>query len=198
MNQQKVTNIYLSPLVITPEWTAYVILPSILAVPCVFGFFATLKITAAWPTLAVPLFMLILFLLWIGGFKIYIRDEKIIYKTLFSKKEMLFADVQKIKIAIGVCNNGRINNSAYYNLNIIGENQELMINMKPFSRRGLATIVDSLCLHNSNIELDDFSKKLREGDVKPIINEGIKQFWKVALWLFVTFLIIGLVSALRK
>lgn len=200
MDLKKVINTYSLPLKIKPGGAIYFIFAILLFLPAIISLFATLKNPSFWPIIGISLVVFILFLIWIYNFEIQILKDRIIYKSLFRKEEILFENIKKVEIIVGIYSNRKAKNSGYYSLNIFNTNQKISINMKPFSRRDLAIVIviDSIYSYNKSIELNELAMKLKDGNFKPIVMQGIKKVWEVALLIFVIFLVIGLINALIK
>ena len=206
-NLIKVKDTYKLPHVIKAEWTAYLVF-SIL-----FGPISLLSLAAyyknpdsnMWQAVLISIGILTLFLVWIAYFKIILNSDGVIYKTLFSKGfKAKFSEIKKAEIDIGMRSSGNEQlgrqKGGYYRFNIFTHSSELpfTINMKLFSKRDLAILIDAIMVTNPSVELDKFSRNLYEGNFKPIVSEGIRKFWQVALWIFLVFLIINLLRHFIK
>ncbi len=198
MTLQKVKGTYTLPHVIKADWTAYLIFSIFFGPIVILGIFATLKNSSAWPVSFVALIFLVAFLAWINSFKIILSDDKIIYKTLFSKnKEAIFSKINNMEINIGLKHKANAK-SAFYQLDIYerGSIELLSINMKPFSKRDLAIIVDTIAIKAPSAKMDELTYQLKEGDFKLIVSEGIRKSWQVLLIIAVMSLSIAIFHAL--
>ena len=187
-SSKKARGTYQLPYVVKAEWTTYFIFSLLfgpIALLWLVGYFKN-PVANAWAPLLILFLVLTLFLVWAAALRVILEKDRIIYQTLFSRRrELFFSDVKKVKISIGL----------YYQLNLFGarNSQPLTINMKPFSRRNLAIIIDAVASENQAVELDRLSVSLVEGDFKPIISAGVKNVWQVFLWIFWIFFAISLV-----
>ncbi len=202
-NLIRVKNTYKLPYTIRAGWTSYVVPTSI-----IFGPLSLVAVLVAFksPSHAQSFLLpdliifgsLTFFLIWIASFKIVLNSDSISYKTLFSKGlQVKFSEIKKVEIDIGM-HSSRSKQSgrqkSYYSLNIFTHSpkQHLSINMKPFSKRDLAILIDAIMVANPSVELDRLSRNLYEGDFKPIVSQSIRKFWQFALWWFLVFLVMGL------
>ena len=205
-NLIKVKGTYKLPYIIKAEWTAYLVF-SILFGPIILLLLAAYYINPdsnIWQAVLFALGTLIIFLVWISYFKVILNSNGIFYKTLFSKGfKVNFSEINKIEIDIGMHSSGSEKQErqvGYYRFNIFTHSSEVpyTINMKPFSKRDLAILVDLAVAANPSIKLDKLAHDLYEGNFNPIASQGIRKFWQVALWIFLIFLIISLLRHLIK
>ena len=195
---------YQLPHTIKANWTTYLVF-TILFLPVVILWIGVLfkhPTSNAWQPVLMFLFILTLFQVWAASLKIILGKDKISYKTLFSRqKEILFSDVKKIEIAIGI---GRTENEKtggisyikrrtgpFIRMNIYGGDRLLSINMKPFGEQNLIAIVKTISNANPNIQLDKRSLRLNQGDFRPVISGTISSLWQIFLSIFWMFLAIS-------
>jgi len=136
-------------------------------------------------------------LLWLKGFKIDLLDDKVMYKTLFSwKKEIRYSEVKKMKLEVGM-NNQNTAGKGFYRLVFLGSLSEpiLVINMKPFAKNDLAILIDAVANKATNVEMDNELSELRDGNLNPVVEAGIKKFWQFALWYFLVALSMSIAKA---
>lgn len=207
-NLIKVQDTYKLPYTIKAEWTAYLVF-SIMFVPITLLWIIDYRPdTNSWQPILILLSILTLFLIWIKIFRITLENNKIFYKTLFSKKELLFSDIKKIEIATGIDRTAseemagvsfvKRRMGAFIRMNISSKNELLSINMKPFSKRNLIIIVDAITIANSNVELDAPALALKQGDFKPVVSATIGKIWQILLYIFWIFLAIDLFNHFIK
>jgi hypothetical protein len=188
-NFAKTPNTVPLPCSIRAEWTAYAVF-SILFVPLSLLFLNSyLQNPSA--NSGQPVFfsvgILAFFLIWISAFKINLTQQGITYKTLFSKGFQIdFSSIKKIDVAIGI-NAGRKGGFYRLNLTTTDSAEPFTINMKPFSKRELATLIGAIVAATPAVELDGFSKQLYEGNFNPIVSQGIRKLWQVTLSMFFFF-----------
>lgn len=190
---------YSLPYTIKAEWTAYLIF-SIICGPFILLALWRANTDTSWvsPTI-VFFFIWVLAMFWIYSFKIKILEDKIVYKTLFARiKEVLFLNISKIDIKIGMNRDGR--NKGYYRFNIHQNLSEepIIINIKPFSQRDLAVLTDVICTKVPSVIMDDLTHELKDGNFKPIISAGVKKMWQIALVIFIAFLVVAIIKILIK
>jgi hypothetical protein len=202
MNLIKVTGTYNLPYIIKVEWTAYTVF-SIIFIPFLVSALVLQDIQAQ--SLVLVLFLIAI--VWLERFKISLTASSIEYQTLLSGKHSIdFSEIDKVEVDIGFSQYSagwqhyyKSRTQAYYRLNILQNGQKtLTINMKPFSRRDLAIVMDAIYSHNPNIKMDDYSRSLKDGDFKPILMGGIKKMWQVMLFIFSFSLAISLLHLLLK
>ena len=204
----KVKGTYTLPYAIKAEWAGHMIF-SILFIPI-----SLLWIVVAYKNqsqnfllpILIPWIILTIFLVWLASFKIILRTGSIFYKTLFSKgKEIPYTNIKNVEIDIGLFPSGsglceRASRRGFYRLNLFRHaiEEPVTINMKPFSKRDLAIIVDRITVANPSVGLDELSQSLKDGDFGPIVKAGIRKVWQVALYIFWLFLTLNLVRHFLK
>jgi len=186
MKLVKVKDTYNLPYTIHVEWTAYLIFSTLL-LPIVLVFILT---TYANRTSADNLIFELIILailssifICLKSFKIILKEESLCYKYLFFKsREILYSDIQSANIEVGITS-VKATNKPFYRLNLYKDYSEepLTINMKSFSKRDLAIIIDRLVTVNPGIVLDELSQNLIEGNFKPIVNTGIRRILQLFL-----------------
>ena len=123
------------------------------------------KDPSAWPVLCISSSLLAILMTWLGAFKLILYEDMIIYRTLFSKKTIMFANVYKIQIHVGLDRESIIKN-AFYRL-IIHErgqagNKIAVINMKSFRLNDLAFLIESIIQKAPSVQVDIACQKLVE------------------------------------
>ena len=200
-NLLKVKGTYGLPHIIRAEWTGYLIF-SIFFIPIsllwIIVGYKNPSQNLLLPDL-IPWIILTIFLIWLASFKIVLNTNGIFYKTLFSKgSEIKLSQVKKVEIAVGIypSERERTARGSYYRLNIFRNDIEkpFSINIKPFSKRDIAILIDAITIQNPSVELDKLSQNLKEGNFRSITSAGIRKFWQVLLWLFWLFLTLILIS----
>ena len=188
---------YSLPYTAKAEWTTYLIF-SIFFVPILLLWvFISFQHPAsnAWEAVLILFIMLSIFLAWIGAFKIILQEDRLFYSTLLSKNnEILFSDITRIGFKV-LSAEESARKSALIVLEIYTKIKEapLAINMKPFSKRDLAILVDVVSKKNPEIDMDAVTLKLKEGEFKPVSISTIKNFWKYFLrflWIMLAILFI--------
>jgi hypothetical protein len=203
----KVHGTYSLPYTIKAEWTAYVVFSVI---------FGLLILLAAYADFVKPqsgvfvieiivLVIFTVFLFWIASFRIIIDKNGIIYKTLFSQKNIVFSEIERVEIHAGRSTSNSEKSAgmpyrpaAFIRMDLFTNSNLLMINMKPFSKKNMAIVVDAINTANPNTELLGAAATLKDGEFGPIIHGVIKKFWQVAIWLFFLSLLIGFVNHLMR
>ncbi|HTY45288.1 MAG TPA: hypothetical protein VMD52_04810 [Patescibacteria group bacterium] len=136
---------------------------------------------AGWPGLCISVGLLVGFWLWFWGLEIIIEDDRIIYRTLFCRKEVAYAAITKVQISIGA------NQKGYYRLHIYDRGrfaqEPLAINIKPFEPRDLSAALNTLAARAPAAEFDGKSLQLKDGKIGPIIREGVSKLWPVLLFI---------------
>ena len=201
MEPQKVSGTYSLPYTIQTEWTGYLIFSILFGPIAILGIFATLKNPSTWPLLLIALVLLSTFLIWIKSFKILIKEDRLIYNTLFSRNnKVMFSNINKLEIKIGVWGDESAKKNAYYRFNIYTRSSEkpLTINMKPFGKRDLAILADAIVTKVPSVKMDELTHQLKEGNFKPIVSEGIRKIWQIALLVLWIFLALAIFHALAK
>jgi hypothetical protein len=89
--------------------------------------------------------------------KIILLPDKLRYNTLFSSKEMFFADISRVTVKVV---HGR--GGGYIRIDARSGNP-LLISMKPFSKRNMSIVVDVIATCAPTAVLDENAHLLREG-----------------------------------
>lgn len=212
MEEKKLTEAYSLPYAIKTEWTSFLVF-SILFVPfAIIGIICLLndpdnifKSFLSFFGWCLSWGMWVISMSWLLCFKITLEEDKIIYRTLlswlFRKNEVRFSDIEKVEIKIGT-GKERARKNAFYRLNIydnsLHKKDPLTINMKPFSQRDLAIIADVISTKNPSARLDNKILALKKGNFNPIISEGIRKIWQLAFSLFIVFLALAIIRAIKR
>jgi hypothetical protein len=192
-----------APRIIRAEWTAYFIF-SIFFVPLALLGTAVAQKNPDVGTIAFgvvfPLLILTAFLIWIASFKIELGSDHLSYQTLFSKaKTVRFADVRKLSVGVGIQSAKQQRGAGgIFRLEIYAADavEPIAINMKPFSKRDLFSIVRTIAAANPNVELDKLSFALKQKTFAPVTRAGARIAWQIGLWIFLVFLAINLARAI--
>ncbi len=188
---------YKLPYRIRTEWVSYLVWSILFCPMVVIAIIATYQDDTFWPMDILLIIFLGFVILWLKGFKIDILEDKVMYKTLFSrKKEIRYSEVKKMKLEVGV-NNQNTAGKGFYRLVFLGSLSEtiLVINMKPFGKNDLAILIDAVANKSTNVEMDKELAELRDGNLNPVIVTGIKKFWQFALWYFMVTLSISIANS---
>ncbi len=141
-----------------------------------------------WLGLCISVGLLAGFWLWFFGLRIIIEDDAIIYRTLLTRSEVARSAITKVEIGIGLHQKG------YYRLHIYDSGrfaqEPLAINIKPFEPRDLAALLNAIAAKAPAAEFDHRARQLKEGNVGPIVREGIRKTWQVLLWLLLAACIV--------
>jgi len=157
------------PHIIKAAFAMYLILLIFIAPYVIFFLWAMIFLDRSFWVPFVTLFAIFLaMLVWTRRFKIVILGDKIVYSTLFSKKNVVkFANIKKLEIKIGQ------NKNVFYALHIHDNNrystEPLIINMKPFSKNDLSLLVKTITSVNPSVEIDHDVKKLKQGHFEPAV-----------------------------
>jgi len=195
------------PYTIKAEWTGYLVF-SIIYVPiALLGAAAVYKNPSSdsLPLLYIPLLVLGLFFVWFESFRIVLSTDGVSYKTLFSRGfNVRFPQVKKLEIDVGLYPSGSekqaVRGRGFYRFNLFTNDAAtpFSINMKPFSKRDLAILTDAIVARNPSVMLDERSRRLKEGDFKPVLSEGLRKMWQILLAVFGMLLALGLFRALIR
>ncbi len=189
MSKQKIINIYSLPYKFGSEWIAYLVF-SIIFIPIgISSIFIALEDPEAYLFALFSVFLSVGFLFFIGSFKVEIREYRVIYKTLFSKQEIPIEEIQRLDMIITTVQNV----PAYY-LNMISHDEKLSINMKPFSKKDLAILIDLVATKNNKIELNELATELREGKYSKINNESIRKVFQMVISILATWLLAWIIK----
>ncbi len=167
-NQKNITGTYLLPRIIRAGWSPVVIFP-------VLGLLISLpllSIIGRGPSAVLPVIVL-LCVIWcaiaalvivIASQRIVLQPESISYRTLFSRRKILFADITQVQLE-RVVGAGRGSRTVKYILRIEDRlsDKPLLINIKSFSKRGISIVVDAIVRHSGSVTLDEGARQLREG-----------------------------------
>ena len=132
-----------------------------------------LSILERGPTATLPV-IIFLCLLWssigvlmlnVVSQKIVLLPDRVIYRTLFSKRETPFRDITYVARESTMRRGYRGSQSIQYILRIEDRfsSNSLLINTKPFSKRNLSIIIDAIATHAPSVTLDESVRQLREG-----------------------------------
>ena len=140
--------------------------------------------------------------LWLYRFKIVLGNDKLCYTTLFSSKSIVLSNLTNAKIEVGIGAGLKARTQPYYRLNLYDNAQflenPLTINMKPFGRSDLARVAKAIVANAPSAKIDKSVVSLSQGSIKPATRAALQQIWKVAILIFVLFLILGVVRALLQ
>lgn len=188
---------YSLPYTIRVEWTTYMVF-SLFFIPISALFiFVNMKspFLSPWAGFGFPLVFLSVFLIWAQSFTIVLKEDRIIYKLLHFAvhREVKYCDISKLKIDVGL-GPASLKHHAYYRLFFVDKSGKeiLVINLKPFSRRDLALLVDIVSRKNKEVEMDELSMKIKEGGISSIAAEGARNIWQIASLIFWVFLLSSL------
>lgn len=136
---------------------------------------------AGWLGSLISIGLLVGLWLWFFGLKIIIEEDKIVYRTLLTRSEVVRSAITKVEIGIGLHQKG------YYRLNIYDSGryaqEPLAINIKPFESRDLAALLNAIAATAPSAELDKKALQLKDGNLGPIMREGISKIWRVLLFI---------------
>ena len=203
----KVRGAYQLPYTIRAEWTGYLVFSIIFVPIALLGAFAVYKnpSSSSLAPVYLPLIVLALFFVWIESFRITLSADGVSYKTLLSKGfNVQFAQIKKVEVDVGLYPSGSekqaVRNRGFYRFNIFTNDAAapFSINMKPFSKRDLAILTDVIAAQNPSVSLDERSRRLKDGDFKPILYEGLRKIWQILLAVLGIFLALGLLRALIR
>ena len=198
MNLSKVSGMYSIPYSIKAEWTSYLVFSILFAPITIIAAVAVFKDPSGWPVLLVIALLLGWILFWLGSYKILLLEDKIVYKTMFSSKEVLPSNIRKMQISIGIQQGQK--GKGFYRLEIYPSSSEnvLTINMKPFSKRDLAILTDYITINNPYVEIDNLIREIKESNFKAVTSAGIRKVWQRLLYIFVSSLVLSIIRALMQ
>ena len=150
--------------------------------------------------LLVVLFAVLFPQLWLYCFEIVLHEDRLSYRTLFSgRREILFADITRAKIEVGIGQGLKARTQPFYRLELSDRGRfardPLIINMKPFSRSDLARVAQAIVRNAPSAKIDKPVVSLSQGSIKPLTRQAAKQIWKAAMLILVVFLVLGLIRA---
>ena len=129
------------------------------------------------------------------SFKIVLFEDRIEYSRFPAKNwSVPFDDIRGVEMRIGRITGGK---EGFYSLALLrrSSNKPELINIKPFSRKDLAMVVQTINAKAPNVEMDTYAQHLKNADVRPIIAQGIRRIWQPLLYLFLSLLATALVRA---
>lgn len=157
----------------------------------VLGLFFVIQDSSVWQFAVIALVGLALIHIWLASFKITIANSNLEYRELKSKNKISIPEIKKIYLKIGLSSEKQ--KRGYYRMYIEGENNQLIINIKPFSKNNLAILVDTLVKNNPSIELDKYSSDIRKGNLDTVVKVGISNVWQIIIYVFLMSLVVALV-----
>lgn len=200
MELEKIKPNYSLPYIIKSGQSGYAVFISLLGPLIILSTIVAIQNpdTNAWLGAIILLVILLCIFSYFASLKIILGENKIIYKTLFSgQKEVLFSNIIKLQISVGLDSTVESRLNGFYRLEIYekANDNPIRINMKPFSVDGLALVINLIVEKNPSVKMDDRVLNLKNRNIQTVINQGIKNFWKIAL-LLLSIIVIS--AILRK
>ncbi|HBA84190.1 MAG TPA: hypothetical protein DCZ95_08880 [Verrucomicrobia bacterium] len=167
---------------------------------CILALVVTIKKPDQWHALLFTLAAAAFPQLWLYWFEIVLHEDRLSYRTLFSgRREILFADITRAKIEVGIGQGLKARTQPFYRLELSDRGRfardPLIINMKPFSRSDLARVAQAIVRNAPSAKIDKPVVSLSQGSIKPLTRQAAKQIWKAAMLILVVFLVLGLIRA---
>lgn len=175
------------PYTIQAEWTAYLLFSIMFGPIAGYALYDAISTREVFLGHWVAFFIFGWALLWISRFRITLKPDKIQAQSLFSNRELAYAEISGLTLEIGATQPQK---SAFYRLNILSRTgtEPLMINIKPYSKTDLGILVRTIINRGKGVTLDRLCQALAAEDLAPVVNEGITQFLRWLPWLFLAFL----------
>jgi hypothetical protein len=194
----KVSGTYSIPYIIKAEWTSYLVFSIIFGPVTILGTIIVFQDPTGWPILLIGAILLGYFLFWIDSLRISLLEDKIVYKSMFSSKEVLYSNIKKMQINIGIKRGQK--GKGFYRLEIYSGSSKgvLTINMKPFSKRDLAILADAVTTKNPHVETDDLIRAIKEDNFKAVTSAGLRKVWQIILYVFAVSLAFSMIRALMQ
>lgn len=142
--------------------------------------------------------------IWLAGFKIELTGDRLSYRELFRrKKSIVLTEVTKARVKVGVDDKEPHGTpTAMFRLMLHDPDRykriPFVINIKPFHQDDLATVANAVVRYAPDAKLDKTIMALANRDVRSIAREGTWKFLKVAVVIFIVFLILGLLGTVFR
>lgn len=127
--------------------------------------------------------------------KIIISPDKLTYSKLFIISRSVEWDlIRKAKIDAGKTYKY---SKGFYSLNLFGDKDKhlLSINLKPFTQEGVVETARAIQERSPGVVCDKTVQALARGTINELTNQGIKEIWKLLIWLFFVLFAIALIRA---
>lgn len=139
---------------------------------------------------------------WLHAQRVFLYDDEIVYrKFYFLKQRLKWNNIGRVELALkkfGQCGMDKYN--GYYCMNFYLKNEKaiaMSINIKPFSRDGLAVMAHAIIRNAPNATMDNAIVALSKKSTNLITNEVVANMVRLFIFLTILFLILALFKALH-
>lgn len=142
--------------------------------------------------------------IWLAGFKIELAKEVLSYRELFRRRKSInLTEVTKAKVKVGIDKKEPAGTpTAMFRLMLYDSDRykriPFVINIKPFHQDDLAKVAQAIVRYAPNAKIDKTVQAMANRDIRSIAREGTGKFLQMAIVIFITFLVLGLIGSIVR
>jgi hypothetical protein len=161
------------PLTIKPDWFTY-FLAGVLCVIFLLPAIATIIMhSPSTKGIVIGLVPGIVLFIVVHGLRITIKEEGVVYNRLFvCSKSIRFDEMKKVWVEFG--GNGRKPTYGLLIASVHPGKKPLVINIKPFSRGGLKTLIDIISSRAPSAQLDEKCERMKKRIMPSLVGDEEK------------------------